>query len=503
MPAPDSTPFQVAPRIAGEALGRGSRTVAERENPADAASTVTVTVEASVEDVGSAVAAARAAFEAGLGGWAENHALRRHVLLRSADLLRADAERLARMMVLEIGMPISMSRPHIAAAAEVMEYYAAYAGAPQGESVTLPGDSVIDTVREPVGVVGVIVPWNFPFKQAARKLAPAIAVGCTTVVKPSPYTNACTLELIRIIEEAGAPPGVVNLVPGTAPEIGAALAAHPGVNKISFTGSTRVGVLVLQAAAATVKRVSLELGGKNPAVVLDDADLEAAANGTAYGMFLNSGQACGSVSRLLVHESVHGELVGRLEDLVAGMRLGDPASEHTSLGPLVSTAQEQTVLGFIERARRTGLDVRCGGTKAGGDLSGGYFVEPTIVDDVPADHELAQHEVFGPVLAITPFASDEEAVTLANGTDYGLTAAVWSRDHARALRVAHRIDAGTVWINDNYQQNVEGIWGGYKRSGLGRELGVHGLLDMTEVKEIYSDGTGAVMKPHYRQVLHA
>lgn len=502
-PMPSRQPFEVAPRVNGEELTTAHGELYHRENPADTRQIVSVTREASVADVGEAVAAARAAFDGDRAPWLDNPARRRQVLLDTAKLLRENTEALAQLMCLEIGMPIRMSRPHIGAAADVFDFYAGYVGKDYGESLQLPDGSVIDMRREPVGVVGIIVPWNFPFKQAARKLAPALAVGCTTVVKPSPYTNASTLWLVRLLEAAGAPAGTVNFVPGAKPEAGAALTSLPGVDKVSFTGSTHVGALVQQAASATIKRVSLELGGKNPCLVFADADLAAAANGTAYGMFLNSGQACGSVSRLLVDERVHDEFVERVQTIVTGLPVGRPQDEATSMGPVVSKAQHDMVMGFIDRAHAEGLDFRCGGAQLHGpDYDNGYYIAPTIVDNVPPDHELAQHEVFGPVLAVTPFKDQEEAVKLANDTEFGLTAAIWTKDHPKALQVARRVRAGTIWINDNYQQNPEGIWGGFKASGLGRELGPHGLWDMTEVKEVYTDGTGAAMKPAFRQVLN-
>lgn len=502
-PMPGKHPYEVSPRINGEELASAHGATYERENPADTREIVAVTREASVDVVGEAVAAARAAFDGDRAPWLDNPNRRRQVLLDTAQLLRDNTEALAQMMSLEIGMPIRMSRPHIAAAAEVFDFYAGYVGKDYGESMQLPNGSVIDMRREPVGVVGIIVPWNFPFKQAARKLAPALAVGCTTVIKPSPYTNASTLWLVRLLEAAGVPAGVVNFVPGAKPEIGAALTSHPGVDKISFTGSTYIGTLVQKAASDTVKRVSLELGGKNPCLVFHDADLAAAANGLTYGMFLNSGQACGSVSRLLVDERIHDEFVERVTTILGGLRVGRPQDEATSFGPVVSQAQHDTVMGFIDRAHAAGMDFRYGGAEVHGPgCDHGYFIGPTIVDRVPPDHELAQQEVFGPVLAILTFSTEEEAIALANNTQFGLTAAIWTADHPRALRVARRVRAGTIWINDNYQQNVEGIWGGFKTSGIGRELGPHGLLDMTEVKEVYTDGTGATMKPHYLQVLN-
>ena len=503
-PGPTQLPYRVSPVIAGESItDAASRSSYRRENPADVHQIVTDTVEASLADVRAAVQAARDIFDGPPANWTQNTQLRRQVLLETGRLLRENTEALAQMMCLEIGMPIRLSRPHISAAADVFEFYAGYVGKSYGSAIQLPDGSMIDMLREPVGVVGIIVPWNFPFKQAARKLAPALAVGCTVVVKPSPYTNACTQELIRILAAAGAPDGVANFVPGASPEIGAALTADPGVDKISFTGSTGVGVMVQKSASDTLKRTSLELGGKNPCLVFEDADLAAAANGLTFGMFLNSGQACGSVSRLIVHRSVHDELLTRVEEILAGLRLGSPQDSATSFGPVVAKSQQERILGFLDRARADGLSIRIGGgVPAGAAYSNCYFVEPTIVDDVPPTHELAQDEVFGPVLAVLQFETDDEAVALANDTAFGLTAAIWTTDHARGLRVARRVRAGTIWINDNYQQNPEGIWGGYKMSGTGRELSPHGLYDMTEVKEIYSDGTGLAMKPLYRQVLN-
>jgi len=263
-------------------------------------------------------------------------------------------------------MPMRQAGPHVAAAADVFEFYAGYVGKAYGETMRLPNGSLISLLREPVGVVGMIVPWNFPLTQAARKLAPALGVGCTAVVKPSPYTCASTFELIRYLTVAGAPPGVVNFVPGAKPEIGGELASNPDVDKLSFTGSTRVGVVVQQAAAASMKRVSLELGGKNPFLLFADADLEAAANGLVYGMFRNSGQACGAVSRLLVHESLHDAFVERITAKVRGLAIGSPRDPRVSLGPVVAAAQEKVILGYLERARQAGQHVVCGGEKLGG-----------------------------------------------------------------------------------------------------------------------------------------
>lgn len=446
--------------------------------------------------------AARAVFDGDPDAWVSNPDLRRRILLKTAELMRENAEALAQMVSLEVGMPMRQARPHVAAATDVFDFYAGFVGKSYGEVIRLPSGSQIDLFREPVGVVGMIVPWNFPLTQAARKLAPAIAVGCTMVVKPSPYTCASTYELIRFLTAAGAPAGAVNFVSGSKPEIGAALSSDPAVDKISFTGSTKVGIVVQKAAAENMTRCGLELGGKNPFLLFEDAHLEAAAKSLVFGMFRNSGQACGAVTRLIVHDSIKQAFLDKVVPLVQSLKVGPPTMPGVSLGPVVSKSQEQLILGYIERARSSGLTLLCGGEKLkGAEFDNGYFIQPTIFDNVPPESELAQHEVFGPVLSVIPFREEEEAIAIANNTMYGLTAAIWTSNQPRAMRVAARVKAGTIWHNDTYQQNSAGIWGGYKMSGTGRELGPHGLLEFQEVKEVFTDGTGLVMKPHYRQVL--
>jgi len=500
--SPNPRPYRVHLHVGGETRTCSRGGTYEREDPADARDVVTVTDEGTVEEMREAIAAARSAFDGPPALWVANDALRRRVLIDTAARIRAGADALAEMVSFEVGMPMRQARPHVAAAADVFDFYAGYVGKSYGETMQLASGSLISLLREPVGVVGMIVPWNFPLTQAARKLAPALAVGCTAVVKPSPYTCASTFELVRFLVESGAPAGVINFVPGANAEIGGELAAHPDVDKLSFTGSTRVGVIVQQAAAASMKRVSLELGGKNPFLLFPDADLEAAANSLVFGMFRNSGQACGSVSRLVVHESVRDAFVARITSMVRRLAIGSPRDPRVALGPVVAAAQEKIILGFLERARQAGQHIVCGGEKlAGPAYEHGYFVAPTIVDGVAPDSELAQHEVFGPVLSVIPFRDEDEAIAIANGTPYGLTAAIWTSDATRALRVSRRVRAGTIWHNDTYQQSPEGIWGGFKMSGTGRELGPHGIADMTEVKELYTDGTGLRMKPHYAQVL--
>ena len=502
-PTPTSLPFKAPLFIAGEAREASDGGEYHREDPSDARSLVTISSDGSAAEMHEAVMAARAVFDGDPSTWVANPALRRSVLLKTADLMRENAEALAHMVSLEVGMPMRQARPHVAAATDVFDFYAGYTGKSYGEAIRLPSGSQIDIFREPVGVVGMIVPWNFPLTQAARKLAPAIAVGCTMVVKPSPYTCASTFELIRFLAAAGAPAGAVNFVPGSKPEIGGALTSDPSVDKISFTGSTKVGIIVQQAAAKNMTRCGLELGGKNPFLLFEDADLDAAANSLVFGMFRNSGQACGAVTRLLVQDTVKKAFLDKVLALIKSLKVGAPLMPGVSLGPVVSKPQEQVILGYIERARSAGLSLICGGEKlTGPDYDNGYFIQPTIFDDVPPDSELAQHEVFGPVLAVIPFKTEDEAVSIANNTMYGLTSAIWTSNQPRAMRVAARVKAGTIWHNDTYQQNAEGIWGGYKMSGIGRELGPNGILEFQEVKEVFTDGTGLVMKPHYRQVLN-
>ncbi len=501
-PSAADLPYRVHLHIQGETRARSSGGQYERENPADTRQLVTLSDDASEAEVLEAVEGARALFDGGGAAWVDNVALRRRVLWQTAELMRANAEALAEMVSLEVGMPLRQARPHVAAAIDVFEFYAGYAGKTYGEALRLPTGSQLDLFREPVGVVGMIVPWNFPLTQAARKIAPAIAVGCTMVIKPSPYTCASTFELVRFLEAAGAPPGAVQFVPGSRPAIGEALCTAPGIDKLSFTGSSRVGVRVQQVLAKNMTRCSLELGGKNPFLMFADAELDAAANSLVFGMFRNAGQACGAVTRLLVEEPVRRAFLAKVIERVRRLELGDPRRPHVTMGPVVSKAQEAVILGYIERGKQAGFPLLLGGQKlVDGDWAHGYFIEPTIFGDVPPDAELAQQEVFGPVLSVIPFGDEEEAIRLANGTPYGLTAAIWTSNHARAMRVSRRVKAGTIWLNDTYAQFSEGIWGGYKMSGIGRELGPHGLADFTEVKEVFTDGTGLAMKPHYAQVL--
>src|SRR5215510_6525647 len=447
-----------------------------RENPANVREVATVAEEGTQEDARAAIDAARAAFDSNAGNWIYNGKLREQVLSRTARLVRDNADRLARVVSLEVGMPMRQATPHIAAAADIFEFYAGLAGKLYGESFTLPSGSTINLVKEPVGVVGMITPAS--------------------------YTPAATYELVKLIQQTGLPKGVLNLVPGPGAVVGAEIIASKKVDKISFTGETATGKRIGAQAGMEVKRVSLELGGKAPYLIFDDADVEAAARAAIFGMFRNAGQACGATTRLLVQQGIHEKFLSRVADLTRKIEVGHPSKPSTDMGPLISATQERVVQEYIQFGVDKGFRLVTGGHKLSGPgYDDGYYVEPTIFDGVDNASRLGQEEIFGPVVAVTTFHDEAEAIELANAVDFGLVAGVWSADYPRAMRVARRIRAGTVWIWDNYAQPVEGIWGGYKQSGMGRELGYHGLNDFLEVKQIFTDGTGLAMKPPYGQVI--
>ncbi|MCH7713306.1 MAG: aldehyde dehydrogenase [Chloroflexi bacterium] len=473
-----------------------------RENPADNRQVATAAAKGSAEDARAAIDAARRAFDSNTQNWIYNYKLREQVLYQTAQLIREHAPRLAEVVSLEVGMPIRQAIPHVAAAADIFEFYAGLAGKLYGESFTLPTGSMINLVKEPIGVIGMITPWNFPLTQTARKVAPALAVGCTLVIKPASYTPAATYELVKLMHQTALPNGVVNLVSGPGTVVGAEIVTSRKVDKISFTGESGTGKDIAVQAARDIKRISLELGGKAPYVVFDDADMEGASRAAVFGMFRNAGQACGATTRLLVQESVHDEFLAKVVHLSQNIKVGNPADESTDMGPLISASQEQVVQEYIKFGLDAGYDMVTGGHKLQGGLyDNGYYLEPTIFDGVDNSSRLAQEEIFGPVVVVTTFKDEEEAIHLANDVEFGLVAGVWSADYPRAMRVARRIQAGTVWIWDNYAQPVEGIWGGYKQSGIGRELGYYGLDDFQEVKQIFTDGTGLTMKPAYSQVI--
>jgi betaine-aldehyde dehydrogenase len=474
----------------------------QRENPADTRQVATVAAQGSESDIRAAIDAARDSFDNNASNWLYNYKLREQVLYQTAQLLRENASRLAQVVSLEVGMPMRQAAPHVAAAADIFDFYAGLAGKLYGESFTLPTGSMINLIKEPIGVVGLITPWNFPLTQTARKVAPAVAAGCTLVIKPASYTPAATYELVKLMHQTALPAGIINLVSGPGSVVGAEIVRNPKVDKISFTGETGTGKGIAAQAAQDIKRISLELGGKAPYVIFDDADVEAASRAAVFGMFRNAGQACGATTRLLLQEGIHDQVLARVAELSRDIEVGDPSSQSTDMGPLISSSQEKVVQEYIKFGLDAGFDLVTGGHKLEGEgFNHGYFVEPTIFDGVDNSSKLGQEEVFGPVVAVTSFSDEEEAIQLANAVDFGLVAGVWSADYPRAMRVARRIRAGTIWIWDNYTQPVEGIWGGYKQSGIGRELGYHGLDDFLEVKQIFTDGTGLTTKPPYGTVM--
>ncbi len=435
-------------------------------------------------DVDRAVHAARAA----LAGWRAAGGSGRAAYLRAiAQGLRERAEHIAALSARNNGKPLAEARIDIADAAATYDYYATLAqqlDARQEAPVPLAAAGYGSYTRqEPVGVAALIVPWNFPLTTSAWKVAPALAAGCTVVLKPSEITPLPELELGGIAQAIGLPAGVLNIVNGGGIEVGAALCAHPLVDKVSFTGSNRVGEAVMTQAAKQIKRISLELGGKSPMLVFEDADLSQAVPWILGGIFYNCGQVCSATSRLLVHESIATTLLRQLKDATEALRIGDAFATDVNMGPLTSAAQLATVMRYIERGRTEGLKLLTGGRRAAG-FERGWFIEPTIFVDVPTTSALWREEIFGPVLCVRTFATEAEAIALANDSDFGLGAGIISADAGRARRVASLLDAGHIWINCLQVVFPETSWGGFKRSGIGRELGPWGLAAYTEIKHI-------------------
>ena len=483
-PATDAKTYQML--VDGEWVGAKSGKTFERLNPANGQLVGTYPLADTV-DVDLAVEAARRAFDSGT--WSNAPAKQRHTVLRNiADRLRTQIGPLAKMLAQEVGKPLNMAMGEIAMAADVYEYFAGVALDMRGESITqFVPDAVGLIVHEPVGVVGVITPWNFPVLLVSWKLAPALAAGCTVVAKPAQLTSGTTIELGRIIQEAGAPNGVMNVVTGPGSKIGQHMAEHPKIDKIAFTGSTEVGKSVMRAAASNVKKISLELGGKSPNIIFPDANIDAAVVGAFFGIYLNSGQVCQAGSRLPIHESIKDEFMEKLVNFTKTVKLGDPLHPNTTMGPVVDQNQLNTVERYIEAGKREGARVLVGGSRATGDgLDKGLFIQPTIFDGVRNDMTIAQEEIFGPVLSVMTFKDVDEALQIANDTMYGLAAAVWTRDINTALKMAKGIRAGTVWVNAYHTAGLPFMpYGGYKQSGIGRELGRQGLEAYLETKAIH------------------
>ena len=481
--------------VGGEWVDARSGKTFESVNPYTGKAWATVP-EADEEDVDRAVRAAREAFEA--GSWGKTTGTERARLMRRlAELVAENAESLAVIESTDNGKLLREMGGQMKALPEWYYYFAGAADKIQGETIPSHNpDFFVYTRREPIGVVGAIVPWNSPLLLLTWKLAPALAAGCTFVVKTAEQTPASTLEFARLFEEAGFPPGVFNVVTGYGTPTGSALVRHPGVDKVAFTGSTETGKLVMKDAADHLAKVSLELGGKSPNIVFEDADLDAAANGVVSGIFAATGQTCMAGSRLLVHRGRHDELVERLTEKAASIKLGNPLETETEMGPIAFKEQLDKVQGYVDTGREEGADLAYGG-KSPEDpaLKDGFFMEPTILTNVNNTMKVAREEIFGPVLSVIPVESEEEVVRQANDTPFGLAAAVWTKDIQRAHRVAHALKAGTVWINAYRAVSFTAPFGGYKQSGIGRENGLETLKEYTQTKTVWVELSGKTRDP--------
>ncbi|MDE2753180.1 MAG: aldehyde dehydrogenase family protein [Gemmatimonadota bacterium] len=447
--------------------------------------TIADVAEAGAADVDRAVAAARAAFRD--AKWRRmNPHKRSRLLWKLADLVDANADELGLLETRDNGKPyFEARRIDVPGVAQTFRYYAGLADKVQGDTIPVPGPFLNYTLREPVGVVGAIIPWNFPLSMAAWKVAPALACGNTVVLKPAEQTPLTALRLGELAAEAGLPAGVLNVVPGFGETAGAALVRHPGVDAIAFTGSTEVGRIIMREAAGTLKKVSLELGGKSPNIVFADADLRVAVKGASMGVFYGKGEVCAAGSRILVERAVHDDFLDGLKGLAAKATVGDPLAPTTRLGAIVSEEQLDRVMGYVEAGKRDGANLVAGGERV--KVKGrGNFVTATVFSDVDPAMTIAREEIFGPVAAVIPFDDLDDAVAKANDSLYGLAAGVWTRDIGKAHRLAAEIDAGTVWVNTYNQYSPASPFGGYKESGFGRDLGFHSALEKyTHLKSVW------------------
>jgi aldehyde dehydrogenase (NAD+) len=466
--------------IGGQRVPAASGRYFETSNPATE-QVIARVASGDVADVEAAVRSARSAFE---GAWGRMRASERgRLLLSFAERIRQNAEQLIELESLDAGKPVSaIRRQDLPAVLDTLAYYAGLADKINGQVIPARTDALTYTVREPLGVVAAIVPWNFPLMIGMWKIAPAIACGCTVVIKPAELTSLSALRLAELALEAELPPGVLNVVTGPGSIVGTALVNHPGVDKVTFTGSPSVGRQILRGAAGNLKRVTLELGGKSANIIFADANLEAATKAASAGIFFNSGQVCSAGSRILAHEAVYDEVVERLVVRAKAIRVGDPRDPATGMGPLVSATQMKRVLEYIDVGQREGARLVVGGTRRG---ERGFFVDPTVFADVRHEMRISQEEIFGPVAAVIRFTDEDHALRLANGTSYSLAAGVWSADIGRVHRFVRELKAGTVWVNTFGPTDVRLPWGGTGDSGFGREHGDVAIENFTEPKSVW------------------
>ncbi len=472
---------------ANQSFVKASDEPLESRDPATGELVATVGVS-TAEDVAVAVDQANAAWSR--GGWRSDGAQRARVLYGFAQALRANQERLAELLTREQGKTIHEARLEIAGSAEMTEYYAGLARAVYGRSMVLKDDVQSVVLREPIGVVAVITPWNWPLTLLVRSLAPALAAGNACIVKPASFTPAITVEALELLNgQREMPPDILSCVIGSGSKVGDALVGSDGVDMIAFTGETQTGINVMKRAAEGLRKVALELGGKSPNIVFADADMDKALAGTENAIFTTCGQICTAGSRLLVEERAYDEFIDRLAEMTRRLRVGDGLVESSQLGAVVSAGQQRTILEYVDAGKKEGRLVAGGNALTGGPYDGGNFVTPAVFTDLPPRSRLIQEEIFGPVLTVQRFSDDDEAIALANSTDYGLAAGIWTQNLHRAWRVGRAIDAGTVWVNTYHHFYSEAEVGGFKRSGIGRQQGVEGIHEFTETKHINFDGS--------------
>ena len=473
--------------IGGEQVDAADGKTFEVVNPATG-KVIATAPQGGKEDVDRAVAAAAKAF-ADRKGWATWAAGKRgRTLAKFASLIKQNSEELAQLESRNVGKPIGGARGEVIGASLVFDYYAGAANKVFGETIPVSKPGLDFTLREPIGVVGLIVPWNFPLLMASWKVAPALAAGNTAILKPASYSPLTAIRLGELALEAGIPAGVLNVVTGPGGSAGASIAAHPGIGKVAFTGETTTGQEIMRLASSNVKRISLELGGKSANIVFADADLDKFATESPYAVFDNCGQDCCARSRILVERSAHDKVVELFAAATRKLKVGDPADDATEIGTLVSQKQRERVMDYISVGRDEGAEIVVGGSPPDdAALADGAYLMPTVFDNVTNDMRIAREEIFGPVVAIIPFDTEEEAVRLANDTPYGLSGSIWSRDIGRALRTARGVQAGVLSVNSNSSVHTEAPFGGYKMSGIGRELGMHAIELYTEVKNVFVD----------------